>query len=127
ALPLRRGGAQPFGADVLGRAPLRQHVAVGGVREHLPRHAGGKGHRRARADGGTGAFLEGAGRGGARARLARAIAGAVILLTVLLAAGAVHDRYDAVEAARAPKLLAEAIRFPTIEDNHTAHAAQKAW
>jgi len=51
----------------------------------------------------------------------------VILLTVLLAAGAVHDRYDAVEAARAPKLLAEAIRFPTIEDNHTAHAAQKAW
>jgi succinyl-diaminopimelate desuccinylase len=51
----------------------------------------------------------------------------VILLAALLAAGAVHERYDAVEASRAPKLLAEVIRFPTIEDNYTAHAAQKEW
>ncbi|TMB31688.1 MAG: M20/M25/M40 family metallo-hydrolase [Deltaproteobacteria bacterium] len=52
----------------------------------------------------------------------------MILLTVaVLAAGAVHERYDAVEATRAPQLLAEAIRFPTFEDNPTMHAAQKQW
>jgi len=51
----------------------------------------------------------------------------VIVLIALLAAGAVHERYDAVEAPRAPKLLVEAIRFPTFEDNPTMHAAQREW
>jgi len=53
----------------------------------------------------------------------------VILLAAVLAAGAfsVHERYDAVEGPRAPRLLIEAIRFPTFEDNPTMHAAQKAW
>jgi succinyl-diaminopimelate desuccinylase len=51
----------------------------------------------------------------------------VIVLTVLLAAGAVHDRYDTVEASRAPQLLAEVIRFATVDGNSTAHAAQKEW
>jgi len=53
----------------------------------------------------------------------------ILLAFSVLAAGAggVHERYDAVESSRAPKLLAEAIRFPTFEDNPKMHAAQREW
>ncbi|MFL5396079.1 MAG: M20/M25/M40 family metallo-hydrolase, partial [Myxococcales bacterium] len=51
----------------------------------------------------------------------------MIPLLVLFAAGAVHERYDAVEAQRAPKMLVEAIRFATVAGNTTVHKAQKEW
>ncbi|MFL5293774.1 MAG: M20/M25/M40 family metallo-hydrolase [Myxococcales bacterium] len=51
----------------------------------------------------------------------------MIPLLVLFAAGAVHERYDAVEAQRAPKMLVEAIRFATVAGNTTVHQAQKEW
>jgi len=59
--------------------------------------------------------------------LARVIRCAVIPLLVLFAAGAVHERYDAVEAQRAPRMLVEAIRFATVAGNTTVHKAQKEW
>jgi len=50
-----------------------------------------------------------------------------MIVLALLAAAAAHERYDAVEAARAAPLLAEAIRFATVEGNGAAQAAQKEW
>ncbi|MFL5419223.1 MAG: hypothetical protein ACJ79Y_00445, partial [Myxococcales bacterium] len=51
----------------------------------------------------------------------------MIPLLVLFAAGAVHERYDAVEAQRAPTMLVEAIRFATVAGNTTVPKAQKEW
>jgi succinyl-diaminopimelate desuccinylase len=50
-----------------------------------------------------------------------------VIALALLAAAAVHDRYDAVYAQRAPQLLSEAIRFATVAGNTPAHSAQKDW
>ena len=50
-----------------------------------------------------------------------------MIATLLLAAAAAHDRYDAAHAPRAADLLAQAVRFATVAGNDAAHAAQKAW
>src|SRR5947209_5459840 len=51
----------------------------------------------------------------------------MLLLLSLLAASAVHERYDSVEAPRAAGMLAELVRFATVAGNEPAHAAQKEW
>lgn len=48
-------------------------------------------------------------------------------LLLLLGAVPAHARYDAVEAARLVPLLSEVLRFPTVQGNAEARAAQQAW
>ena len=50
-----------------------------------------------------------------------------MIALLMVAAAAVHDRYDAVGAHRAAQMLAEMIRFGTVAGNGAAHAAQKEW
>jgi predicted dipeptidase len=51
----------------------------------------------------------------------------IALIISTLAAAGVHERYDAVEASRAPELVAQAIRFATVEGNAAARTAQEEW
>ena len=50
-----------------------------------------------------------------------------MIALLLLALSPVHDRYDRAFAPRAAEMVAEAIRFPTVEGNDAAQAAQKQW
>jgi len=50
-----------------------------------------------------------------------------VIALLLLALSPVHERYDAAFAPRAPEMVAEAIRFPTVAGNDAARAAQKEW
>ena len=50
-----------------------------------------------------------------------------MIALLVVAAAAAHERYDAVGAPRAAPMLAEAIRFATVDGNDAAHAAQKEW